>query len=75
MNCNIDSRGRRLRAVTGMFSLAVGLVLVMAGIVWPELAWKFVGIGIFAILCGAFQIFESRKGWCALRAMGIKTRL
>jgi hypothetical protein len=28
-----------------------------------------------AMLGGAFAIFEARAGWCALRAMGIKTPL
>jgi len=27
------------------------------------------------VLGGAFAIFEARAGWCALRAMGIKTPL
>jgi hypothetical protein len=24
---------------------------------------------------GAFSLFEARAGWCAVRALGIKTRL
>jgi uncharacterized membrane protein HdeD (DUF308 family) len=31
-------------------------------------------IAIFAIVSGAFSIFEATIGWCAARAVGIKTK-
>jgi hypothetical protein len=27
------------------------------------------------VACGGFVLFEALRGWCALRACGIKTRL
>lgn len=33
----------------------------------------FVGLGLLA--GGVFQLYEARKSWCALRALGIKTRV
>jgi len=36
---------------------------------WTEHA--FWGFG--AIASGAFAVFEAIKGWCAIRAMGIRT--
>ena len=29
--------------------------------------------GIFLCVTGSFMIFEGARGWCALRAIGIKT--
>jgi hypothetical protein len=59
MKCNLEARGRRLRLITG---IACGL----AGVVF----------GLLALLAaGVFQVFEARKGWCIVRAMGIKTPL
>jgi len=66
MQCNIDQRGRKARLVTGAIVDAAGIFAIMAG---------FVFIGVFLCLAGGFMIFESAKGWCALRAMGFKTRM
>jgi hypothetical protein len=74
MQCNIDARGRRLRLINGIVTLIVGVVLLLAwalpaGAIW---AWA---VTIFVLLCSAFMIFEARAGWCAVRAMGFKTRI
>ncbi len=74
MTCNIDARGKRVRLVIGMVSFAFGCVLLLA---WAlptasATAWAVSGA---AIAAGAFAIFEARKGWCALRALGFKTRI
>jgi hypothetical protein len=74
MQCNIDSRGKRMRLVSGLVEIASALVLAAAW-AWPSrspLAWIVV---ILLLLGGAFSIFEAWAGWCALRAMGIKTRI
>jgi hypothetical protein len=75
MQCNIDAKGKVVRLVGGILAIAaaalVGLLLlldVVAG--WP---W-WAGAGGLACF-GGFGIFEARAGWCAVRAMGIKTPL
>jgi hypothetical protein len=72
MKCNIDSRGRAIRRNSGIVCCALGSVLI-AGTFWGRFFWLFLSMGIVLILAGIFQIYESRKSWCALRAMGIKT--
>jgi hypothetical protein len=32
-------------------------------------------LACFAFALGGFCVFEARDGWCALRAIGIKTRV
>lgn len=71
--CNIDQRGRTLRIVAGALVEGPGLFLltmryanVLAGD-WP---W-FVGAAM--VVGGLFMIIEGALGWCAVRALGIKT--
>jgi hypothetical protein len=70
--CNIDKRGRHLRIVMGAFLETIGLTL---GVLWflemlPSWAiWPAVAIWI----SGMFVIFEGVVGWCAIRALGMKT--
>lgn len=64
-NPNIDRFGRRARGI-------VGILLVLAGIglgIWVR--WW---LGAIVFLSGAFALFEAARGWCFLRACGIKTR-
>ena len=71
MRCNIDRRGRWLRAVGG------GACLLLAGAWWwtrrssEPGAWIAWAVVLAAL--GAFQLFEAVKGWCVLRALGIRT--
>jgi len=62
---NIGNNGRLLR---GLF--AVGLFVS---------AWFALGVatwlGIVLAGFGVFALFEALRGWCAMRACGIKTRL
>ena len=71
LTCNIDRKGRRLRAVNGFILLALAIFLA---IFWANgnglIPWLIV---VFCLLMGLFCIFEGLVGWCALRAMGIKT--
>lgn len=74
LKCNINAAGKRTRLLNGIFALvlAIGAAAFWA---WPsgsKLAW---GIVILLAMVGGFCIFEARAGWCALRAMGIKTRI
>ena len=72
MQCNIDKKGRVLRFFTGVLAFSVGVVLVALGLVmgWGHWAWI---TGLVVIAFGLFGIFEARRGWCAVRALGFKT--
>lgn len=63
--CNIDRRGRLFRGIIGLLLLGAGLWLVIGT------DHDFWGSG--AIAAGLFCLFESIRGWCAIRAMGIGT--
>ena len=64
--CNIDQRGRKARVVGGALTGLGGIICLVFG--WPI-------PGTVLCLTGGFMIFEGAKGWCALRALGIKTKL
>lgn len=72
MQCNIDARGKRLRLINGIVTLAIGLVLLFAWAL-PSEGWVSWAVTLAALTGGAFMIFEARAGWCAVRAMGFKT--
>jgi hypothetical protein len=42
---------------------------------WPERSVVGWGIAVILLLAGAFSIFQSVIGWCAMRALGFKTRI
>lgn len=65
MKQNIDTKGRLARG-------GLGLVFLLAA------AWFFPQNRLLASLfcvCGLFTLFEAYRGWCGLRACGIKTPL
>jgi hypothetical protein len=62
---NIDRRGRLWRGFIAL-SFFVG-----AALTFPRAAW----LSAFLAACGAFVLFEALRGWCALRACGIKTKI
>jgi hypothetical protein len=72
LTCNIDSRGKRLRLIMGLVFLFDGLILLF---LWGMRTGSQIGwiTSIAMVVGGAFMIFEARKGWCALRAMGMRT--
>lgn len=72
LTCNIDSRGRLARLIYGIVLLAAGGVLVAFWAIGSGSIWRW-AISLGCIAGGAFAIFESRKGWCVIRAMGLKT--
>ncbi len=61
---NIDRKGRILRAT-------LGVLLVVAGLV---LATYQLWVGIVLVTSGGFVLFEAVRGWCLMRACGIKTK-
>ena len=75
MECNIDQKGRLARLYTGIAAIVFGIVvalLTFIGVAPTMFGWLTVAGSIFG---GAFAIFEARKGWCIVRAVGIKTPL
>ena len=61
---NIDKKGRLLRGV-GALALLVGAAFGFAVSVW---------LGLALLASGVFVAFEALRGWCALRACGIRTK-
>lgn len=60
--------GRKGRLIRGLGAL---VLLVGAAFGFTVSAW----LGLVLLASGVFVLFESLRGWCALRACGIKTRL
>ena len=72
LTCNIDRRGKIARLIYGIVLIVAAAMVV---VFWAIPAGGWLGWTIAAILfaSGAFSIFEARKGWCVVRAMGVKT--
>ncbi len=62
---NIEAKGRVVRAF-GALALFVGAALGFPVSVW---------LGVALLGSGVFVGFEALRGWCFLRACGIKTKL
>lgn len=61
---NIGRNGRIVRAI-GSLALLAGAAMV----------WHAFPIGgVTLLVAGAFVAFEAARGWCALRACGLKTK-
>lgn len=74
LTCNIDSRGKAFRLIMGCVFLFDGLLLLILWTLRSGSVASWIAAGIL-IVAGGFMIFEGRKGWCVVRAMGIKTPL
>lgn len=73
LTCNIDQRGSRVRLLVGVITDVVGVSLLVAGIFYDSAGLLVAGVALS--VAGGFMIFEGARGWCALRAFGIKTPL
>jgi hypothetical protein len=62
---NIDNKGRLVRGL-GALALLVG-----AGFGFTVSPWLCSAL----LAAGVFVAFEALRGWCALRACGIRTKL
>jgi len=62
---NIGAAGRVMRAALAVFLLGAGGLLIQERLV----------IGALLLGAGVFVLFEALRGWCALRACGIRTKL
>jgi len=50
----------------------IGALCLIAGII---VAGDYTLWGLILVVAGLFAIFESIRGWCFLRACGLKTKL
>lgn len=73
--CNIDARGIRVRRRLGL--ILVGIGLTIAGLlIFTGSTFGFTWLAPAGfILGGAFSLFEARMGWCAVRALGFRTKI
>ena len=62
---NITRLGRILSAVWGLALAITGVLL------WARSKW----ICLVLVASGAFALYEAVRGWCIMRACGIKTKL
>lgn len=62
---NIGAGGRVIRIAGGLLLLAATIITALNGSHWLALI-----LGISAI----FMVYEGVRGWCLLRAWGLKTR-
>jgi hypothetical protein len=61
---NLDKKGRRLRGLGAAALILGGLAA------WPV----SLVLSLVLLASGAFVLLEALRGWCALRACGIKTK-
>jgi hypothetical protein len=61
---NLRRSGRIARGVIGSICLIAGIVLVDASL------W----LGLLFVCAGLFAIFEAIRGWCVVRACGIRMK-
>jgi hypothetical protein len=71
--CNIDAKGKMARLIYGILMLIAGGVTAVLW-AWPTGGWFPWAVSSFLVTSGLFAIYEARAGWCAVRAMGFKTR-
>jgi membrane protein implicated in regulation of membrane protease activity len=62
---NLDRHGRMARGVIGALCLIAGIIVAGDYKLW---------LGLIFVAAGLFAIFESLRGWCLVRACGIKTK-
>jgi hypothetical protein len=79
MRCNIDARGKRFRLIAGIAIAAAGAGLIAAHRLALPTAHALgdvaLYLGIALLAAGGLAIFEGWAGWCALRAIGFRTRV
>lgn len=72
--CNIDQHGRRVRYRIGYVLGALGVLVGGVGSRVTD-GWAPWIAGGVLLAGGLFALFEANRGWCAARALGIKTRV
>ncbi len=61
---NIGKNGRLLRGLGAVALISGGFVALKVSLI----------LSLVLLASGAFVLFEALRGWCALRACGIKTK-
>jgi hypothetical protein len=74
MVCNIDRRGRSVRYRIASVLVPLGVVLWLVTSRFLDGVWPWL-LGGVLLAGGLFSWFEASRGWCAVRALGFKTRL
>jgi hypothetical protein len=73
--CNINSRGKGVRLISGLiFVIMSGVLLILAVMGGVDGSWPWITAFVLLVI-GGFSMYEGWSGWCALRAMGVKTWL
>lgn len=62
---NIETAGRLMRGLGALGLFAAGYFAYRRSVV----------AGMLLAMAGLFVLFEALRGWCALRACGIKTKI
>lgn len=62
---NIERKGRIVRGLIAAALLAEGLYAL------TQILW----LSLILLAIGGFVLFEALRGWCIVRACGVKTRL
>tara|TARA_Y100001970_G_scaffold30856_2_gene38325 strand:+ start:10516 stop:10746 length:231 start_codon:yes stop_codon:yes gene_type:complete len=73
LECNLDSKGKALRLVSGIIGVILGMTLLLLNyfeIVSGDILFTIIPFMIFG---GSFAIFEGWSGWCLVRALGMRT--
>jgi Inner membrane protein YgaP-like, transmembrane domain len=61
---NLSRHGRLARGVIGALCLVAGIIVAGDYTLW----------GLILVVAGLFALFEAIRGWCLVRACGIKTK-
>ena len=61
---NIGTSGRLIRGFLGVLALGMAAFAWKNGVRW---------LAAVLIVAGLFMLFEALRGWCAMRACGVRT--
>ena len=62
---NLETKGRVWRGIGGAALALTGLSVL----------FKILILGVVLLVSAAFVLYEALRGWCVMRACGIKTKL
>ena len=62
---NIETKGRIVRGLAGVVLLVTAIVTFRFSVL----------AGLLLLVSGSFVLFEALRGWCALRACGVRTKV
>jgi len=85
LECNIGERGKAARIKLGIAAVILGIIhailtfFTLPPFLWDNLPKISTTVSWIIVCCiilgGVFSIWEGRKGWCIVRAMGFKTKI